>query len=503
MLVGEARWSGLKRKVVTLPFAANILSNGTSRVRVEAWLGAGVPYSVFYLDRIRLNYARYYRAQNDLCVAESGPNPVVTLRGFTNEVINVLDVTDPKKIKLVRGTRIERQVTGEYMVSFLGGARNYPAKYAGFTWYGAKPVVRIEPARVAHLTAGTNRADYIMITVDALRAAAERLADYRRGQGYEVRVVDIEDVYDTFGYGLKTPDAMRELLRYAYHFWDKDPSYALLIGEGTFDHRNIMGIGDNLIGPKMVGTPHGMYESDTWLGDVVGDDGVPEVVVGRLPVLNTTELNALIDKIIAYEADAGGGWAQRVVLVADDPDEGGEFPTDSDAIADIVPGDYGRQKIYLNGMTLSQARTALRSAVTNGALWVNYIGHGGLDRLAQEGVLLSSDVAALVNGSRNPILTALTCIAGRFGVPGSDSLGELLVLKSNGGMAAVWAPSGLSMNQQARRLGAGFAGACFQDAVPTVGEMVLQSMEDYRDAGEPLYMLRIYNLLGDPALLIK
>lgn len=502
-LVGEARWTGLERNVVQIPFSASILSNGNTQVRVEARLDSGVPYSVFYLDRVSLAFDRYYRAAEDRAVVLGRQAPIVTIRDFTNAVIHVLDVTDPKRIRLVRGTRVDQQASGRYMVSFIGGGLNYTPRYAGFTWHGAKPVDRLEAARVSMLASETNRADYIILTVPALRAAAQRLADYRAEQGYEVRVVELQDVYDTFSYGLAVPDGIREFMRTAYFFWEKAPSYLVLVGEGTFDHRNRMAIGDNLIGPKMVGTPHGMYESDAWFGDVVGDDGVPEIVVGRLPVLNATELDALIDKIIAYESGSGGDWSSRVVLVADDPDDGGDFPMDSDDIAALVPESYTREKVYLSALPINQARTRLRSAITNGAVWVNYIGHGGLDRLAQEGVLLSSDVAALVNGRRNPVLTALTCVVGRFGVPGSDSLGELLVLKQNGGMVAVWSPSGLSMNQQARRLGEGFAWACFQDGVPTVGEMILQSMEDYREAGEPLYMLRIYNLLGDPALLLK
>ena len=43
-----------------------------------------------------------------------------------------------------------------------------------------------------------------------------------------------------------------------------------------------------------------------------------------------------------------------------------------------------RWKIYLSGMNTAAAREALGLAWSNGVDWVNYVGHGGLDRLAEK-----------------------------------------------------------------------------------------------------------------------
>ena len=132
-----------------------------------------------------------------------------------------------------------------------------------------------------------------------------------------------------------------------------------------------------------------------------------------------------------------------------------------------------------------------------------YILQGALDRLAQEGLLKTTDVAGLNNGERQPVVLAFTCVAGRYGVPGFDCLGELLLLKEGGGAAAVWAPSGLSMNTQAMVLDEGFMQSRFTDGERVVGAAVLSALEDYGASGNDKYMLRIYNLLGDPALHVK
>lgn len=500
--VGSATWSGLEVREFTVPVMQAALRSGMNTVEVRAVLDPGVPYSVFYVDWLKLSYDRHYEAENNYVEAEPGRQPVVTLRGFRKSGIGVVDVSNPKKLRIVKGARIERQANGRYMASFARTEPNRALKFVGFAAGSAKKVARMEGARPpAGLTAGTNRADYIVITVSELKAGADRLAAHRRGQGYEAKVVELEDVYDTFGYGLATPDAIREFLKYAYAAWEVPPEFAVLVGEGTFDHRNIMGFGDNLVGPKMVGTPHGMYESDVWFGDVLGDDGVPEIAVGRLPVLTEVELDRVTDKMIAYEnADDETGWTARVLLVADNPDEGGKFPADSDELGQLIPADFAKQRVYLNEMTVGAARTAIQNGVQNGALLVNYIGHGGMDRLAQEGMLLSGDVGGLTNGEKQPVLVALTCMVGRYGVPGYDCLGEQLLMQTGGGMAAVWSPSGLSMNQQAKILGDGFLRGRFEDGAPTVGDMILQALEDLGATGQEPYMLRIYNLLGDPAL---
>jgi len=223
-----------------------------------------------------------------------------------------------------------------------------------------------------------------------------------------------------------------------------------------------------------------------------------------LPVLTAEELGLMVEKIAAYESgEDGTGWANRVLLVADNADEGGAFPADSDWLGQWVPEGYTKTRIYLSEMTTAAARMAIQAGVKNGALLMHYIGHGGMDRLAQEGMLLNSHVGSLTNGTRHPVLVALTCMTGRYGVPGSDCLAELLLLKPEGGMVGVWSPTGQSMNEQAKKLGEGFLKGCFEDGVPTLGELVLQSLEDYGAAGEPKYMLYIYSLLGDPALEMK
>jgi hypothetical protein len=336
-----------------------------------------------------------------------------------------------------------------------------------------------------------------------MKEAARNLSGLRRAGGLETLVVELEDIYDEFNYGIADPQAIKNFLSYAYGDWNGSGlKYAALAGEGSFDYKNIQGYGDCLVPPLMVNTPDGLFAADNRYGDVVGDDGVPEIAIGRLPVLTQVELQAFVDKMADYES-AGGSWTARVMLIADNPDSGGNFTADSDYLADFLTL-YTLDKIYLpNFSTIGQARQKILDGFNQGALLVNYIGHAGLNRFAKEGMLLSTDVPALQNEDRLPLVSAFTCIVGRFEVPGYDSLAEQLVLKSGGGAAAVLSPTGASLNTPAVRLAAGFFQALSQDQDKILGSVFVRALQTYAALGGTPFILDIYNLLGDPALAIK
>jgi hypothetical protein len=229
------------------------------------------------------------------------------------------------------------------------------------------------------------------------------------------------------------------------------------------------------------------------------------MAVGRLPVLTSEELRDLLAKISAYEAGQGegGDWTGRILLAADNPDSAGDFPRDSDRLAALLPPALAAEKVYLSQpLTLGAARDALLGGLRQGARHLSYVGHGGLDRLAGEGMLRTQDVATLTNGEKLPVVTALTCNIGFFAFPGFTSLGEELVLHPAGGAAAVWGPTWLSFNAAAVDLGAYVLPRILDGTHPVLGDALLSALRELERARTDLDLLRVYNLLGDPATVI-
>ena len=134
---------------------------------------------------------------------------------------------------------------------------------------------------------------------------------------------------------------------------------------------------------------------------------------------------------------------------------------------------------------------------------MNFIGHGNSIAIGNRGLMTIADIESLDNGARLPVVTAQTCLAGQFGFPGVDGIGEALLLRPDRGAAAVWAPSGLSINDQARILGDGFYGSALDDGEGVIGDAIGNAQRRYIEIGGDAYLLDIYNLIGDPAMIMK
>jgi hypothetical protein len=421
---------------------------------------------------------------------------VISLDGFTDPSITVFDLGDPFRPRVVEGVKVDA-VAGGYRASFA--PQNRSAWHLAVTSAGLKTPASMQTDTGSNLKSKSNTADYLVIAPRELLDAATSLADYRKAQGLKTMVVDQEDVRDEFSHGISTPYAIRSFLRHAVTVWRGAPRYVVLAGKGNFDYKDIMGLGGNLIPPLMVRTDHGLFASDNRLADVIGDDGVPDLAIGRLPVVTGEEFLQYLDKIRAYETASVGPWTSRVLMLADNPDRVANFPAESDRLSSYLPSGYQPERIYLSELTVADARERLWQAWMSGVAHVHYIGHGGLDRLAEEALLTSADVPALDNGNRLPIVTTMTCTVGRFAIPGFAPLAEELVQKTNGGAIAVWAPTGLSKNGQAAVLGEQFFIAAFQNR-QTLGEAIVGALHELAARGASRTMLEIYQLFGDPAL---
>ena len=261
-----------------------------------------------------------------------------------------------------------------------------------------------------------------MLTHADFITAIQPLADDYIAQGLRVMVVDVQDVYDEFGYGVFDPTAIRDFFAYAYANWTLPaPMYVLLVGDGNYDFKDNIGRGEpNYIPPYLA-------DVDPWMGEaaadnryvsVSGEDILPDMHLGRLAVKTAAEVTAIVDKIQSYKQQAlTAGWNAQTLFVTEDPDGAGDFYDFSDAVADhLIPAPYTVQKIYygLTHPTASAAKTDIISAFNEGRLFINYIGHGGVNFWAQEKLFTTADIAALSNARQVPVYGAYDLPGGQL-----------------------------------------------------------------------------------------
>ncbi|MEK6325171.1 MAG: C25 family cysteine peptidase [Acidobacteriota bacterium] len=83
-----------------------------------------------------------------------------------------------------------------------------------------------------------------MITTRELAASLMPLVALREKRGLRVALIDIEDIYDEFSFGQKSPYAVKDFLAYANSNWKKKPRFVLLAGDASLDPKNYLGFGD-------------------------------------------------------------------------------------------------------------------------------------------------------------------------------------------------------------------------------------------------------------------
>ena len=493
--VGEATWDGTTPYRLVVPLAATDLIDGENTLSLTALLDSGAPYSLVYLASFDLTYDRLYQAVNDELAFTVPAGSQVNVSGFSSPLVVVLDVTDPASPAVVTGIHTFSVPGGAASLNFANRTST-KRSYRAVVVSNAKQPVGTSVPRAPYLTSSATGASYLLVAPASLVSAARTLAAYRQGQGLDTLVVDLESVYNEFSDGIATPLAIRDLLRFAARSWRKGPAYVTLVGRGTWDYKNRLGAGDNLLPTLLVTTPYGLAVSDAGLLDLQDGDAV--VSIGRLPVVTAQDLLDYVAKVKAREGTPILSGPPRVLMTADDPDAGGSFTTDSDTVAAAIPSGYQVDRVYLGTMTAAAGTQAIVSSLNAGAVLFNYLGHGGPDRLADENLFRVADVPTLTSTGVLPFFSAMTCSAGNFGIPGFRSLGEAMLLSKAGGAWAVFAPSGLSLNSAAVTIDKEVFRLFFANAQGPVGDVTTKAVQVIKTGDPSVYMRSIYNLLGEP-----
>ena len=369
---------------------------------------------------------------------------------------------------------------------------------------------------------GTEKLDMIIIYHPEFAEAAEQLANHRRAfSQLAVEAVSTEAVYNEFSSGKVDPTAIRDLARMVY---DRSASfrYLLLVGDGSFDQKDVYELGANFIPVYETSSfkPLSAFPSDDFYGVLNGNNpnnplaGDLNIAVGRLPVKTQQEAQASVDKIINYEKDPQtfSDWRNRLVFVGDDED-GSKHTRDANGIADMVIGKYPQynvDKLYLDafpqentpaGPRVPDVNSSIDRSVFKGVLAVTYLGHGGPRGWAQERVLNIVDIKKWTNRQRLPLFITATCTFTSYDDSDFVSAGEETFLNPNGGVVALMTTTRAvfaSENEKLTRIVMDNLLSKDQQLL-RVGDIMRRSKNEYSGQAENQQK---FTLIGDPATII-
>ena len=457
---------------------------------------------VTLVDDIRLTYWHTYTADEDTLRFTAKGGKELSIDGFSSSRIQIVDITNPKAVKKVVG--IVKQEGADFAIEFRVPGQGQRALLA-FTEEKVKEPAGIKAHQPSTRYRRGGRADLVIISHKDFMESLQPLKALREAQGWSVVLIDVEDLYDEFSFGNRSPQAIKDFLSHAKNQWLTKPRYVLLVGDASFDPRNFLGLGEyDFVPTGIIETSSMETASDDWFGtfDDEGKDGAAkmrEMAIGRLPVRTAEEASLVVSKIVGYEQGPGG--MKDVVLVADhtDPDGGFNFEEVSEGIGQLLSGQVGIKKIYRGQFGSDvQAREELLRSINEEPLVVNYAGHGS-EGTWRGDVLTSDDDNLLTNGMKLPVVISMTCLNGIFHDVYAESLAEALLKAPQGGAVAVWASSGFTepwgqtaMNKEMMR-------ALFSGEPLTLGEAALKAKAEISDWD----IRRTWILFGDPTTKLK
>lgn len=425
----------------------------------------------------------------------------------------------PRMFEVSDGLREILDITHDQEAATVGFRDRTDAiqRYAAIVPQRIKKPERIEAVYGNDLkNAGVFGADYLIITHSDFLDHAERLATWRAtddrfGAPPSTAVIDVRDIYDSFSGGLFDPIAIRDFLEYAMSNWDPAPMFVLLFGDGSYDYKNNSGTSTgNWIPPF----EEGDLTSDDWYACVIGDDQLPDMAVGRLPVQTQTDARIVVDKLIDYDADPEvGDWQSRVLLVADDTFNADDstlietvFATDAEDFAvRFLPRNVDVDKLFLQEFPLEgrfkpRARDAFVERFNAGSTLLVYIGHGNARVFAHEHIfVLSEDLESIANDRRLPFVYTAASQMAVFDDPLRDSIPEALLKRTGGGIIGMIGATRVGFHQTNMTLARNFHRLMFRTNSER-SPVGLGLMEAKAISNADIRKILRYNLFGDPLM---
>ena len=465
----------------------------------------GISTYLVYLNWIEVSYQRLLVAVDDELTfgGDLAGSWTYQVSGFDNNGIGVWNVTDPRAP--VRLAGIVSSGSGPYGLAF--GASH--ADGARFTAVGEAQMsapLSIEPYVPPDLDPAGG-ADWIAISHPTFLAEAQRLADLRAIQGLRTTVVNVEDLYNLYSHGIRLPGGIRDFLAHALEWPGEAPFYVVLVGDGNWNYPQSpnYAIEPDLIPPFLgfLDPYQGEVPADNLYVTLVGDDAIPDMALGRLPVNTVAEATVVVNKIIAHEQQLidPADWQFNVVLLADDPDEGGNFDLQSEEIAGLLPAYLDPARLYYNASFTGTFPSAVTDLFNSGATLFNYRGHGSLSYWGSLPILFDVNaIPSLTNIHRLPVVLTMDCLDAYFAFPGSQAISEQLLRYANGGSVGHWGSSGLGLSSDHSVLHRAFYQHLFNDGYNRLGMLTVAAKQDFAMLGFEQHNLQTFTLLADPAM---
>ena len=540
---------------VSIPYYDNVYITGVALFQAASWTNPKnenfkitVSYDLsnkqnVFLDYLRVQMKRRLQSYGEAytffrsLTAQYKPTQFV-IENATSDML-VFDVTDG-----VNPVQMETSLNGSEL-SFSIPADQTLREFVLVDPAKVFPSPKVERSEVQTQNLhGMKQQDMIILAQPNLVKEAERLAEHHRTHTkLKVEVVMPEQVYNEFSSGTPDATAIRRFMKMFYDRRSSDadaPRFLLLFGDGSYDNRKLSKKWqttsmDNFL--LTYQTQNSLNEEshvvDDYFGLLADGEGSKPysdqvlLGIGRFPVRTLTEAKAAVDKVINYALNKQtGSWKNQLCFVADDGTgkQGYELThvIDANKYAETIEQSYPAylsNKLFFDAYKKTSVagkasypdiETNIVKQLKEGALVINYVGHGSPTSWSDEQVLTNTQIQQFTYANL-PLWITATCDFSPFDNPDTSAGENVFLNAKSGGIGlftttrVAYASSNYTINnyllnflfkKEGRRL--------------TLGEVVREMKNQYKKHYENYLNKEYYYkkrqgfaLLGDPALTLS
>ncbi len=493
LAVANDRFDGMVDRDLKISLPAGSLHEGANTLQLTLPGDTGAAYDLIYLNKYSITYPRVFQAQNGQ-LTFSGAGTGFSVSNLSTGNIVVYRLNPGGEARLAN-------------VQVQGSGSNFTASFAGSTDAATYLVTTVEamnnPVLEAMRAPGTNLnqpAQYLVISAPDFISGLTPLVQYHQAQGLTVKVVDVNDLYAKYTYGIFDPSAIKQYIANAAK--NLGTKYVLLVGGDTYDYRNYLGKNSISFIPSLYTTTNTdakFVPADPLYADLNGDN-LPDLAIGRLPVRSMADLNVVISKTLMYAGKMSGGSA---VFASDANDGTVSFKDLSNGLAANLPSNWSVQSIHVDDIGVDAAYPQLVAAMNNGPALVMYTGHSGPQSWAVGDIFDIYDAVKLTNTGKPFVVVQWGCWNTYYVDPVNVDLVQSFLFSGNNGAAAVLGASTLTNSGSEALLGALLMPRLVTPGMPIGQALLVAKSELAKTHPEMLDVLLGWSLMGDPALVIQ
>ena len=507
-----ATWSGNSQILFDIDnISPNEINPGKNSVTLVNKSVEGA-LAVIYVDALELSYPRLLKADKNSINFNPPGNTVgqwvrYEVEGFAESEIRVMK----PGISMLYGLEIDTRTdtTGEitYRLAFEDEIIDTDIEYYAYTLDSRWTPDSLITVTSIDLYQEAQNADYLVIIPDDSLGAdiLQPLIDSRKNQGFIPAILRYNDIVDAYNFGIPHARAIKNFLDILYRQRPLLQRYVMLVGDGHYNYRINTGE-TNLIPTPMYATyKFGAAAADHWYVCLDGDDAIPEMAIGRIPVSSVDELETVVAKLVDYDQQGPAPWRNRYLLIGSGGHNDIFRKQSENLISNVLGHTMTPERLYLAG-SLSDPYVGgtedLLRHLRDGVSIVNFRGHGGGAIWADAGLLDLDDIPLLENRKKLPFISSMTCFTADFSSTRS-CLGEAMLCDTDAGAAALWGASGVGWVYNDFYLLKELYGLITTHPDYPMGLLIQMAKSEYLDkyySNLALGEVYQYNLLGDPAM---